>query len=78
VATRVGTAATGGITQTATLLAWDGCTKGGEIAHWKLTGVGHGWPGNLRAQIREALGGPSTTLVVAAEEIWKFFAPLSR
>ena len=76
--TRTGTAPSEGTKQTATLLAWDGCTQGGQVAHWKLTGVGHGWPGNRRAELREELIGPSTTLVGAAEEIWKFFAPLSR
>jgi polyhydroxybutyrate depolymerase len=76
--TRKGTAATGGAAQTATLLMWDGCMPGAQVAHWKLTGVGHGWPGNRRAELREELIGPPTTLVVAADEIWRFFAPISR
>jgi polyhydroxybutyrate depolymerase len=76
--TRTGTAATGGATQTATLVVWDGCATGGRVAHWKLTGVGHTWPGNRRGELREELIGPPTTLVSAAEEVWKFFAPLSR
>jgi poly(3-hydroxybutyrate) depolymerase len=78
VETRKGTAASGGTNQTATLLVWDGCAKGGNVAHWKLTGVGHGWPGFTRAAAREELSGPSTTIVQAAGEIWKFFAPISR
>ena len=78
VETRAGTPKTGGTNQRATLLTWDGCVPSGQVAHWKLTGVGHGWPGNPRAEFSEELSGPSTTLVVAAEEIWKFFAPLSR
>jgi polyhydroxybutyrate depolymerase len=76
--TRKGTAATGGTSQTATLLMWEGCAQGGQVAHWKLTGVGHSWPGNRRGEFREELIGPPTTLVAAAAEIWKFFAPLSR
>jgi polyhydroxybutyrate depolymerase len=76
--TRKGAAPSGGAGQTATLLAWDGCAKGGNVAHWKLTGVGHGWPGNTRTETREELIGPSTTLVIAAEEVWKFLAPISR
>lgn len=78
VESRAGTAASGGTAQTATLLLWDGCAQGGRVAHWKLTGVGHGWPGNRRTELREGLVGPSTTLVAAAEEAWKFFAPLVR
>lgn len=78
VETRAGTAASGGTNQTATLLAWEGCTQSGQVSHWRLTGVGHAWPGNRRGEFREELTGPSTTLVVAADEIWRFFAPLSR
>ena len=76
--TRRGTVVSGGANQTATLLLWDGCTKGGNLAHWRLTGVGHGWPGSQPAQTREDLIGPPTTLVAAAEEIWKFLAPITR
>jgi polyhydroxybutyrate depolymerase len=75
---RAGTAATGGANQTATLVAWEGCAPGGRVAHWKLTGVGHAWPGNRRGELREELIGSPTTLVSTAEEAWKFFAPLSR
>ena len=60
--------------QTATLLVWDGCAPGGAVAHWRLTGTGHGWPGS--APISEAVSGPPTTLVNAAEEAWKFFAAI--
>jgi polyhydroxybutyrate depolymerase len=73
VETREGKAPSGGGRQTATLLAWDGCAQGARVAHWKLTGVGHGWPGNQRAELREQLIGPPTTLISSAEEIWKFF-----
>jgi polyhydroxybutyrate depolymerase len=78
VETRKGTVATGGANQSATLLAWDGCTPGGQVSHWKLTGVGHAWPGNRRGELREGLIGPPTTLVSAAEEAWKFFATIRR
>jgi len=78
VETRKGTAATGGVNQTATLLAWEGCQAGGQVSHWKLTGVGHAWPGNRRGELRAELIGAPTTLVAAADEIWKFFAPISR
>jgi polyhydroxybutyrate depolymerase len=75
---RSGTPGTGGTGQSATLLAWEGCARGGQVRHWRLTGVGHGWPGHRLPARREELAGPSTSLVLAAEEIWTFFAPLSR
>jgi poly(3-hydroxybutyrate) depolymerase len=78
VETRTGTSASGGANQTATLVEWDGCAAGVRVAHWRLTDVGHGWPGYRRLGFREDSSGPSTTLVVAADEIWRFFAPLSR
>jgi polyhydroxybutyrate depolymerase len=34
-----------GTAQTATLLLWRSCRGGADVAHWKLTGSGHGWPG---------------------------------
>jgi polyhydroxybutyrate depolymerase len=67
-----------GTEQTATLLEWEGCRQGGQVAHWKLTGVGHGWPGNQRGELGEGVIGPPTTLISAAQEIWKFFTSLSR
>ena len=64
--------------QTATLIVWDGCSKGSTVAHWKLTGVGHGWPGTTQTPVREELIGPPTTIISAAEEAWKFFAQVTR
>lgn len=68
----------GASAQTAKLMVWDGCTGGGAVAHWKLTGVGHGWPGPMPAALPEELIGPPPTLISAAEEAWKFFAQVSR
>jgi polyhydroxybutyrate depolymerase len=59
--------------QTATLLSYAPCSSGAVVEHWKLTGVGHGWPG-AASNARERLTGPPTTLVNAAEEAWKFLA----
>lgn len=64
--------------QTATLMVWDGCKSGAEVAHWKLTGVGHAWPGNLKAEMREEIIGPPTTLISAAEEAWSFVSRARR
>lgn len=63
--------------QTATLLVHSPCASGAEVAHWKLTGVGHGWPGAGRTG-RESLSGPATTIIDAAEEIWRFVSKYSR
>lgn len=64
--------------QTATLLVWAPCATGAGVAVWKLTGVGHGWPGNTDVSMRGDVIGPPTTLVDAAEEAWRFFAGRTR
>ena len=69
---------TGPNRQTATLLEWNGCASGGRVAHWKLTGVGHGWPGTVRAGARVEIIGAPTTIIDAAEEVWRFVAPFTR
>jgi polyhydroxybutyrate depolymerase len=71
------TGRSGSTKQTATLLEWEGCAAGARVAHWKLTGVGHGWPGSAPGR-REEISGPATTLVNAAEEIWRFVSRISR
>lgn len=67
---RTGEAGTQNAGQTATLLVWQPCAAGTTVALWKLTGSGHGWPGRIGG--REEIIGPSTTLIDAAEEIWRF------
>lgn len=57
--------------QTATLLEWEGCAARARVAHWKLTGAGHGWPGTA-PRSREEIIGPPTRLINAAEELWRF------
>jgi polyhydroxybutyrate depolymerase len=58
--------------QTATLLVWRGCRDGAEVAHWKLSGSGHGWPGESPPAGGEAIVGPQTRLIRAADEVWAF------
>ena len=65
-------------TVTATHLVWRGCADGAEVAHWKLTGSGHAWPGDAEPPGGERLAGPQTTIVRAAEEIWAFVSRFSR
>jgi polyhydroxybutyrate depolymerase len=62
---------------TATLLVHAPCASGAEVAHWRLTGAGHGWPGS-RAQLPEPLVGPGTDVIDAAEEVWRFVRRFSR
>lgn len=61
-----------GTGQSATLLVFKGCRGGGEVAHWKLTGSGHGWPGDVAPPGGEGLAGPQTRLIRAADEVWSF------
>lgn len=67
-----------GAVQTATRLVWDGCDAAAPVEHWKLTGAGHGWPGNAGTALREELIGPATTVIDAAEEAWKFVSRVRR
>lgn len=57
---------------TARLLVNGNCRDGTEVALWKLTGAGHGWPG-ARSNM-EALLGPATKVIDANTEIWRFFS----
>jgi polyhydroxybutyrate depolymerase len=66
------TASKQGTGQTAVLLVWKNCRDGGEVAHWKLTGSGHGWPGESPPPGGESLAGPQTQLIRAADEVWAF------
>lgn len=63
---------------TATLVRWRSCRSGVEVAHWKLTGAGHAWPGDAPPPGSEAISGPQTTIIRAAEEVWSFVSRFSR
>ena len=76
--TRRGAAETPAANQTATHLVWRGCADGAEVTHWKLTGSGHAWPGDAEPPGGERLAGPQTTIVRAAEEVWKFVSRFRR
>ena len=69
---RSGRVGTDNANHTAIKLVWRGCRNGVEVAHWKLTGVGHAWPGGTRPAAGERLVGEQTTIVRAAEEVWAF------
>lgn len=64
--------------QTATLLAYRPCRSGAEVEHWKLTGVGHAWPGDTSSRLPERLVGPHTTLINAGQEVWRFVSRFRR
>lgn len=64
--------------QTATELRWESCSSGAPVVHWKLTGSGHGWPGQTQRVLRESVIGPATTLLNAAEEGWRFASAFAR
>lgn len=63
--------------QTATLLVHAPCASGAEVWLWKLTGVGHVWPG-ADSRIQERLLGPDTELIDAADEVWRFLKRFRR
>jgi polyhydroxybutyrate depolymerase len=67
-----------GAKQGASRIEWTGCAPGAPVSHWKLTGVGHGWPGNAKAELREGIIGPPTTVISAAEEVWRFVSGVRR
>ncbi len=58
--------------QSATELRWGPCATGAPVVHWRLTGAGHGWPGQVHGVLHTSIIGPSTTLLDAAEEAWQF------
>ena len=67
----------GASTHSAELLVYEPCETEAAVAHWRLTGAGHGWPGH-RSPLPERLMGPDTTVIDAAEEIWKFVSRFRR
>lgn len=63
--------------QRAVRLTWEPCA-GAPVVHWRLEGVGHGWPGAMPAGRGTAdLLGVPTTLISAAEEAWIFLRDFS-
>ncbi|HEU5195339.1 MAG TPA: alpha/beta fold hydrolase [Methylomirabilota bacterium] len=73
--TRHGSPDRGG--HTAELLVHEPCETDAVVAHWKLTGAGHGWPGHA-SPLPERVMGPDTDVIDAAEEIWKFVSRFRR
>jgi polyhydroxybutyrate depolymerase len=62
-----------GTDQTATLWVYSPCADGVEVALWKLTGVGHVWPGGTPDYLTRILG-PSTAIIDANREMWAFLS----
>ena len=75
---RHGAAGTPSAGHSATKLVWGPCRGGAEVAHWKLTVAGHGWPGDHSSGVSDRLLGPRTTVVHAAEEVWAFVSRFRR
>ena len=57
---------------TAVRFRYVNCRDGAEVSLWKLSGAGHVWPG-AKQKFMERLLGPSTDIIDANAEIWKFF-----
>lgn len=62
---------------TATLLDFGPCADGTDVALWKLTGAGHGWPGTT-APLPEKLVGPNTRVIHVADEAFRFLARFTK
>ena len=61
----------------AVLLDYAPCADGVDVALWKLSGAGHGWPGG-DSPLPERIIGPRTEVIDAAEEIFRFVSRFSR
>jgi polyhydroxybutyrate depolymerase len=61
---------------TATRYVYSNCSDGAEVTLWKLTGAGHVWPGGKQNYLERLLG-PSTDIIDANTEMWKFFSRFS-
>ncbi len=70
---REGAPGTLGAGHRAELLRWSNCDSGAPVEHWRLHGPGHAWPGDAVGPVQQALGGPPTDVILAAEEAWRFF-----
>jgi polyhydroxybutyrate depolymerase len=70
--TRKGLAGSGDASHTATRLEYAPCAGAAIVAHWKLTGAGHAWPGSAGSGLPEGIMGPMTMVVNAAVEAWAF------
>ena len=53
--------------------AYTACRQRAEVVHWKLTGVGHVWPGGEQDYMVKILG-PSTQVINVNDVMWRFFA----
>ena len=67
----------GRVGHTAELLVYEPCRTDAVVAHWKLTGAGHGWPGHA-SPLPERIMGQDPAVIDAAEEIWKFVSRFRR
>ena len=53
-------------------ITYDECTKGGEVEYYRVTGLGHIWPGGKNRLPEKLVGKPSDALN-ATDVIWEFF-----
>ena len=62
---------------TARRIRWGPGKDGAEVVHWKMTTVGHVWPGGP-AYASERLAGPATAVIDANREMWGFLRRFTR
>jgi polyhydroxybutyrate depolymerase len=63
--------------QRAELVEFGPCADGSDVQLWRLHGVGHGWPGT-RSMFDGELWGPSTKVIRASDEVYRFLQRFSR
>ena len=52
-------------------ITYDQCAKGGEVEYYRVTGLGHVWPGGKSRLPEKWVGKPSDSLM-ATDVIWIF------
>ncbi|HEX7233113.1 MAG TPA: PHB depolymerase family esterase [Candidatus Binatia bacterium] len=62
--------------QSAKHYIYTNCREGSEVVLWQLTGAGHVWPGG-KQKVLERILGPSTEIIDANQEMWRFFQRFS-
>jgi polyhydroxybutyrate depolymerase len=62
---------------TAAYIDYAPCADGTDVALWKLSGPGHGWPGSRSARMAK-IAGPNTTVIAASDEVFRFVARFTR
>jgi polyhydroxybutyrate depolymerase len=56
-----------------TRLEWPGCREGARVAHLRIEGGGHAWPGSATSNAVAGIVGRTTMSISANDVMWAFF-----